>query len=149
VRRALSVVFEPVLRWARRKGRSAIAVVGALPPDLGPWSDPARLPLVVRLDAASARQADTLVIVGRLSHKLAPFLVRAHAAMAQPATVLLVDLEPMPGQRRAPSAYATVSAVEQILPVDVVLRGAPPLHQDVLRALEALDAVRGVAPGAP
>ena len=133
-----------VLRWARSKSRVGLGVVGALPgSDAAAWANPRLLPIGMPTDANAPRHADLLVVVGRISHKLAPFLVRTHAAMAQPAQVLVIELEnPSAG---LPRTYATLEDVTQILPVDVVIRSTQPHQELIERALAALDA-RAAAP---
>jgi NADH-quinone oxidoreductase subunit B len=142
----LERLLGPVVRWARAKSRVGLAIVGALPGrDAEGWAAPRALPLGVPTDAPDPRQADLLVVVGRVSHKLAPFLVRTHAAMARPTSVLVVELEP--DSPSVPRLYPTVSDVASIIPVDVVVRGLPPPPEAIARAIAALDArLPGVAP---
>jgi NADH-quinone oxidoreductase subunit B len=142
----LDALFGPIVHWARSRSRVGLAVVGALPGrDAEPWAVPRALPLGVPSDATSPRQADLLVVVGRISHKLAPFLVRTHAAMARPAAALVVELEETPPL--VPRLYASVADVASIIPVDVVVRGHPPTAAMMERALRALDArLPGLAP---
>lgn len=129
-------VLGPVAKWARAKSRVGIAVVGALPGrDAEAWSHPRALPIGVPTDANTPRQADLLVVVGRISHKLAPFLVRTHAAMARPMKTMVIDLDD-PGE---PKLYATVADVAGIIPVDVVVRGRQPSPELIARAVRALD----------
>jgi hypothetical protein len=139
----LGGLLRPLFLWARQKSRVGLGVVGALPTaasgnDSSAWSQPRLLPIGLPTDANNARQADLLVIVGRLSHKLAPFLVRTHAAMARPAQVLVVNLEP--GGARIPRTYASLDDVTLILPVDVLIESAHPRQDVIERALRALDA---------
>ncbi len=143
----LDAVLGPIMRWARRKSRVGVAVVGALPGrDAEAWAQPRLLPIGVPTDAPAARQADLLVIVGRISHKLAPFVVRTHAAMSRPATAMVVELEPAEGIL-VPHLYAGVADISQIVPIDVVVRGHPPSAAMMQRALDALDArLPGLAP---
>jgi hypothetical protein len=144
---SLRDLLGPVFAWARGQSRVGLAVVGALPgPDAEAWAAPRLLPIGVPTDAQGPRQADLLVVVGRVSHKLAPFLVRTHAAMARPAAVLVVELDD-----RRPSAlprmYGSVADVAAIIPVDVVVRGVAPSPAAVRRALAALAArIGGAAP---
>jgi hypothetical protein len=142
----LGALVAPLVRWARSRSRSAIAVVGALPGRAAdPWAMHRALPIGIPTDATDPRQADVLVVVGRISHKLAPFLVRTHAAMARPASVLLIELEPALGS--PPRLYPTVADVSAIIPVDVIVRGLPPTPRALARAFAALDAqLPGVAP---
>jgi NADH-quinone oxidoreductase subunit B len=131
-------ILGPLVRWARRKSRVGLAVVGALPGrDAFAFAQPRLLPIGVPTDAPGPRQADLLVVVGRISHKLAPFLVRTHAAMARPTGVLVIEMEPVDGA--VPRLYASVADVAAIIPVDVVVRGHPPTPAMLARALEALD----------
>lgn len=142
----LGAVLGPLVRWARSRSRVGIAVVGALPSRAAnDWATHRALPIGVPTDAADPRQADLLVVVGRISHKLAPFIVRTHASMARPTAVLLIELEPV--EVVLPRLYATVADVSGIIPVDVVVRGLPPTPAALARALAALDAqLPGVAP---
>jgi NADH-quinone oxidoreductase subunit B len=144
----IRALLAPLSRWARNKSRVGLAVVGALPgPDAAAFSVPRVLPIGVPTDAPSARQADLLVVVGRVSHKLAPFLVRTHASMAQPSQVLVIDLEPRPAL--LPRTYASVERLDQILPVDVVLESAHPHQTVIARAIAALDASGARTPDGP
>ena len=133
----LAELLAPLVRWARRRSRVGIAVVGALPGlDAAAWAEPRHLPIGQPTDALAPRHADLLVVVGRISHKLSPFLVRAHAAMAQPSAVMVVDLEAGPA---VAGLYPTVADVSQIIPVDVVVRSAAPSAAILARALAVLD----------
>lgn len=135
---SLRRLLGPVVRWARARSRVGLAVVGAVPGrHAESWAVPWSLPLGIPTDAADPRQADLLIVVGRISHKLAPFLVRAHAAMARPTSVMVIELEAEP--RGFPLLYATVADVAQIIPVDVIVRGLPPAPESIARALRALD----------
>lgn len=128
-----------LLLWAQRKSRVGLGVVGALPgADAATWANSRLLPIGMPTDANAPRQADLLVVVGRISHKLAPFLVRTHAAMARPAQVLVVDLEPR--GIAFPRTYAALGDVTQILPVDVVIKSPHPRQHEIERALAGLDA---------
>lgn len=146
----LDAILGPIVRWARKKSRVGLAIVGALPGrDAELWAHPRALPIGIPTDAPAARQADLLVVVGRISHKLAPFIVRTHAAMARPACAIVVELEPSSeiGTMVVPRLYATVADVTCIIPVDVIVRGHPPTQAMMLRALAALDErLPGMAP---
>jgi len=144
--RSLRALLAPVLAWARRESLVALPVIGALPgPAMRAWSEEGTLPLDIPTDAPTPRHADALVVVGRVSHKAAPVLLRLHAEMARPCVVLAIDAEP--GFARVPLAYGCVPRVEEILPVDVVVRGAPPRPETLARGLAALAAIRaGRAP---
>jgi NADH-quinone oxidoreductase subunit B len=135
----VDTLLGPIAKWARTKSRVGIAVVGALPGrDAEPWSHPRALPIGIPTDASTPRQADLLVVVGRISHKLAPFLVRNHAMMARPLNTMVIDLDD-PADKKL---YATVADVAGIIPVDVVVRGRPPSADVIERALHALERAR-------
>lgn len=156
----LGSILGPLVRWARMRSRVGIAVVGAVPSrDADAWASHRALPIGVPTDATDPRHADLLVVVGRISNKLAPFIVRTHAAMARPTSVLLVELEPLAGApggssgtfdaalHGVPRLYPTVADVAGIIPVDVIVRGLPPSPPAMQRALRALDErTPGVAP---
>lgn len=142
----LGAVLGPLMRWARNKSRVGLAVVGALPGSAAEgWAVPRALPIGLPTDAPGPQQADLLVVVGRISHKLAPFLVRTHAAMARPTSVMVIELEAKDGV--VPRLYATVGDIASIIPVDVVVRGHPPSAAALARAVRTLDdVITGLAP---
>ena len=136
-----SRILAPLLRWARRESIVALPVIGSLPgAAMRDWSEEPTLPIDLPTDAASPRHADLLIVVGRISQKAAPVLMRLHAELARPCAVLVVDAER--GFRPVPAVYASVASLEEILPVDVVLRGAPPSPAAVARALDAIRRAR-------
>ncbi len=133
---SVQAFLAPVFLWARKKSRVGLGVVGSLPDHTASaFFEPRALPIGIPTDANHARHADVLVVVGRVSHKLAPFLVRTHASMARPAQVLWLDLEPARGR-----SYASVDNLADIMAVDVVVRARQPTQQQLARALSALDA---------
>ena len=152
----------PMTRWAHAKSRVGFAVVGVVPrADLSAWQNPLILPLGIPTNAPSPRQADVLVVVGRISHKLAPFLMRAYAGMSQPSSVLVFDFDrpasSARGQASVPSgeirmdgtlphSYSTVRSVAAILPVHVVVQSENPTPALVRRALRCLDVINANPP---
>ena len=136
---AVRSLLARVSQWARARSRVGLAVIGAVPGSSAAlFMDPMQLPLGFATDAATPRQADVLVVVGAVSHKLAPFLVRLHAAMAQPAAVLAIDLAPP----HTKPHYPLVARIVDIVPVDVWLTGPLPTAEDLAAAVAALDAPR-------
>lgn len=128
-----------ILRRARARSRVALPFVAAVPRrGLATWLDPRALPLGLPQGAASPRQADLLVVVGCVSHKLAPVLQRVHAEMAAPSQVLHVVASLR--DEEAARSYALVHRLEEVVPVDVVLVGDPPTTAAIARALDALEA---------
>lgn len=88
------------------------------------------------------RQADVLVILGDISQKLAPMLMRTHAKMAQPSWVLQIRSgEPI-------RSYATLREPELLVPIDVILEGNPPSEKcldEAMLTLKRLVKSRGQA----
>ena len=122
-----------LLAWARGRGRTAFIVMGALP-DRAAVTWARGLVRALSGDVPVApRQADLLIILGRVAHKCIPGLIRIHASMMQPTRVLVVD----EGDPRL--SYALASATD-FVPVDVVVRGLPPAPDAFERALLALEA---------
>lgn len=124
-------------RWAVLRGRSALVVTGCLS-SAAARSFAARLEdgdaLPLPTDARDPRQADVLIIVGRVSHKLAPHLVALRAELPDDARVLAFDDDD-------DDVYAAARA-DAVVDVDVLVRGLPPDEGTLLRALEALFAPR-------
>ena len=129
---------ESVRRWARLRGRSALVVVGSLASAAArDFADRVKegdaLPLPC--DAHDPRQADVLVVVGRVSHKLAPHLVSLRQLLKADARVIAFDDDD-------DDVYA-VARADAVVDVDVLVRGLPPDEGTVHRALDALFAPRG------
>lgn len=85
--------------------------------------------------AGLPRQADLLVVVGAVSHKAAPTLQRLHARMADPSYVLWVRASD--GRSRG-AGYACAPNVSDLVPVDVIIEGDPPLPAAVEEGLVLL-----------
>ena len=130
-------VASRLFTWAGSASLSAIPFIGTVDaPEAADWLDWARPSGVGPAPgAATAGQADLLIVVGRVSQKLAPVLMRTHAAMAHPALVMWL---PMGREGAAPRSYASVVDVTQVLPVDVVVHGCPPSDDGLARGLAAL-----------
>lgn len=121
-------------RWARLRGRSALVVIGALDGDaalafVDRLASGAVLPIPI--DAQRPGRADVLVVVGRISRKLAPVVVSTARRLATGAVVLAFDTD------EAVSDGAV--RVDELIKVDVLVRGLPPDDATLLRALSALD----------
>lgn len=124
--------------WARSASLSAIPFIGTVDaPEAAGWLEWARPSSVGPAPgAATAGQSDLLVVVGRLSQKLAPILMRTHAAMAHPALVLWLPMRA--NSDDASRTYASVVDVTEVVPVDVVVYGCPPSDDGLARGLSAL-----------
>jgi NADH-quinone oxidoreductase subunit B len=78
----------------------------------------------------SPRQADLLLVVGTVSHKLAPVLVRVYEQMTEPKWVVAFGVCTCTGGFY--DNYGTVQGIDTILPVDVYIPGCPPHPETVL-----------------
>ncbi|HEU4420940.1 MAG TPA: NADH-quinone oxidoreductase subunit B family protein [Pilimelia sp.] len=115
---------------------------------------------------ASPRQADLMIVAGRVSQKMAPVLRQIYDQMPEPKWVLSMGVCASSGGMF--NNYAIVQGVDHVVPVDMYLPGCPPrpemlidailkLHEKVMaeplgprrqRAIEAR-AARGDGPPVP
>ncbi|HBL18827.1 MAG TPA: NADH-quinone oxidoreductase subunit B [Elusimicrobia bacterium] len=84
----------------------------------------------------SPRQADVLMVVGTISHKMAPVLRRIYEQMASPKWVVAFGVCTCTGGFY--DNYATVQGIDKIVPVDVYIPGCPPRPEAVLKGLMLL-----------
>jgi len=81
----------------------------------------------------SPRQADLLMVVGTISHKQAPILVKVYNQMAEPKWVFAYGSCTVSGGMY--NNYATVQGIDTLVPVDVYVPGCPPRPEMVLDGL--------------
>jgi len=82
------------------------------------------------------RQADMLLVVGTISHKMAPVLRRLYDQMPDPKWVLSMgDCASCGGIF---NNYAVVQGVDEIVPVDVYVAGCPPRPEQLIDGIMTL-----------
>jgi NADH-quinone oxidoreductase subunit B len=81
----------------------------------------------------SPRQADLLMVVGTISHKQAPILVKVYNQMTEPKWVFAFGVCAVSGGFY--DNYSTVQGIDTLIPVDVYVPGCPPRPEMVLDGL--------------
>jgi NADH-quinone oxidoreductase subunit B len=131
--------LEDLVKWARYRSVfpatfglacCAIEMMGAG----GPHYDLARFGMEVF--RASPRQADLMIVAGRVSQKMAPVLRQVYDQMMEPKWVLSMGVCASSGGMF--NNYAIVQGVDQIVPVDVYAPGCPPGPQTLMHAIITL-----------
>lgn len=82
---------------------------------------------------ASPRQADLMIVAGRVSQKMAPVLREVYDQMPEPKWVIAMgDCASCSGVF---NNYALIQGVDKIVPVDVYVPGCPPTPDALLDSL--------------
>ena len=91
---------------------------------------------------ASPRQADLMIISGRVSQKMAPIIRQLYDQMPAPKWVIAMgDCASCGGVF---NNYAIVQGVDEIVPVDVYVAGCPPRPEALLDGIVTLhERIRG------
>jgi NADH-quinone oxidoreductase subunit B len=123
----LITTLDRAVSWARKQsmwpatfGLACCAIemmaTGAGDYDLSRWG--------MELFRASPRQADLMIVAGRVSQKMAPVLRRIYDQMPEPKWVISMGVCASAGGMF--TNYAVVQGVDTIVPVDVYVPGCPP-----------------------
>ncbi|HWH01916.1 MAG TPA: NADH-quinone oxidoreductase subunit B family protein [Pilimelia sp.] len=132
----LLTTVEKVVNWTRKSSVwgatfglacCAIEMMAAGGPhyDLGRWG--------MEVFRASPRQADLMIVAGRVSQKMAPVLRQIYDQMAEPRWVLSMGVCASSGGMF--NNYAIVQGVDHIVPVDMYLPGCPPRPEMLIDAI--------------
>jgi NADH-quinone oxidoreductase subunit B len=97
----------------------------------GPKYDLARFGMEVF--RASPRQADLMIVAGRVSQKMAPVVRQVYDQMVEPKWVLSMGVCASSGGMF--NNYAIVQGVDHIVPVDIYLPGCPPRPEMLINAI--------------
>lgn len=135
----LTAPLEELVKWARRSSSwpaqfglacCAIEMMGTG----GAKFDIARFGMEVF--RGSPRQADIMIVAGRVSQKMAPVLRQVYDQMMEPKWVISMGVCASTGGMF--NNYAIVQGVDQIVPVDVYAPGCPPGPETLLHAIITL-----------
>jgi len=85
---------------------------------------------------ASPRQADLMIVAGRVSQKMAPVLRQVYDQMPEPKWVISMGACASTGGMF--NNYALVQGVDQVVPVDVYVPGCPPGPQSLIHGILTL-----------
>ena len=131
--------LEDLLNWARKSsvwpatfGLACCAIemmgAGAAHYDLSRWG--------MEIFRASPRQADLMIVAGRVSQKMAPVLRHVYDQMVEPKWVISMGVCASTGGMF--NNYAIVQGVDQIVPVDVYVPGCPPGPETLMHGILTL-----------
>ena len=135
----LTGTLESLLNWSRVKSEwtvtfglacCAIEMMAVGTPDY----DIARFGM--EKFSASPRQADLMIVAGRVSQKMAPVVRQVYDQMPNPKWVISMGVCASSGGMF--NNYAIVQGVDHVVPVDVYLPGCPPRPEMLLNAILTL-----------
>jgi NADH-quinone oxidoreductase subunit B len=92
----------------------------------------------MEINRASPRQADLMIVAGRVSRKMAPVVRRLYDQMSDPKWVIAMgDCAACGGVF---NNYAIVQGVDEVIPVDVYVAGCPPRPEALIDGIVQLHA---------
>ena len=123
----LTTTLGKAVNWARKQslwpvtfGLACCAIemmaTGAGHHDLSRWG--------MEIFRASPRQADLMIVAGRVSQKMAPVLRQVYDQMPEPKWVISMGVCASSGGMF--NNYGVVQGVDTIVPVDIYVPGCPP-----------------------
>jgi NADH-quinone oxidoreductase subunit B len=90
----------------------------------------------MEINRASPRQADLMIVAGRVSRKMAPVVRRLYDQMSDPKWVIAMgDCAACGGVF---NNYAIVQGVDEVVPVDVYIAGCPPRPEALIDGIVQL-----------
>ena len=88
--------------------------------------------------SATPRQADLMIVAGRVTNKMAPVLRQIYDQMPEPRWVIAMGVCASSGGMF--NNYAVVQGVDHVVPVDIYLPGCPPRPEMLIDAILKLHA---------
>ncbi len=128
--------LDKMVNWSRRRSMwplgfglacCAIEMISTF----GPHFDLARYGMEVM--RPSPRQADLMIVAGRVSVKMAPIIKTLYEQMPNPKWVLSMGACASSGG--VFNNYAVVQGVDRIIPVDIYVPGCPPRPEQLMEGI--------------